>query len=114
MVENNEKDWLDDLLRNEPPHIAENGFAESVLAALPTRKMNLRVRALVLTGAVLLGGILGLFVLPGGEVLAGALGRLFLPDTWLAPVLHLDSIMFALVVLAGAIWGGVSLAQGER
>jgi hypothetical protein len=114
METQNGKDWLEDILTHPSPHIAENGFTERVLENLPARRMSGRARALVLTVAVALGGILGLFVLPGGTALAATLTKVFTPSTWMAPAAHLDSITLAAVVLAGLIWGSISLALAER
>jgi hypothetical protein len=66
-------DELEMLLGEERDSIPDAGFTVKVLAALPGRRKRERTRALVLLATTLIGGVLGLFVLPGGELLISVL-----------------------------------------
>jgi hypothetical protein len=114
MAHNERNDWLDDLLRIEEPHVEENGFADKVLEQLPPAPTSLRIRAIILLVSLSLGGVTGLFVLPGGETIARALTRVSHWATWASPRAHLDAIFFSLLLVTGLIGGAIGLALSER
>jgi anti-sigma factor RsiW len=68
MNEPQQRDWLDDALRQASRPIDDAGFTAQVIAALPPlRKQRLWLRPVILGGASLAAGIVGLLVLPGGK-----------------------------------------------
>ena len=92
-------DELEMLLGRERDCIPDSGFTVSVLAALPRRGKRERIRALILLAMTLSGGVLGLFVLPGGELVISVLGDLsgvpslsFSPESWLLLPFMLGSV----------------------
>ncbi len=113
MVEKQTDDWLDDLLREEPPHIHENGFTRRVLEELPGRTAGSGMKAFVLILSAVIGCILYMFIFPGASYLSETLVRAFMAETWLNPGLHLDSIITAVVLTAGISWFGVFLATAD-
>jgi hypothetical protein len=64
--ENN--DPLDALLREQNPHIADEGFTRRVIAALPPRRSRFPLRQAFLLGATLAGWVLAVLLLPWGKL----------------------------------------------
>jgi hypothetical protein len=100
---------LEQILSRESEYIEDDGFTERVLAALPPRRTNGRVRALILISATVLAGLVALLVLPGGQVLLDAFVELMsyrplVSDVPLAPL--------ALVALL--VCGGVAAVLTEH
>ena len=91
-------DELEMLFGGERDSIPDAGFTLKVLAALPGRRKRERTRALVLLATTLIGGVLGLFVLPGGELLISVL-----EDFSGVPSLSLSSESWLLLLLLGSI-----------
>ena len=103
--------WLEAMLRNDAgatPYIEDAGFADGVLARLPPRGARRRYRWIV-PAMGSLGFILGLVVLPGGEVLSASIARLANAD-----FLSLRSVLIAGVPLGLLYWLGVGAAWQER
>jgi len=96
-------DWLDDVLREGPRYIEDNGFTARVVAALPPpqRKRRLR-RTIILGGMSAIACLLGLVVLPGDRFVAGCVLELVtaraLHPSLILPVLVL-SALFAVALI---------------
>jgi len=68
MNEEHKHDWLEDALRQGPRYIDDAGFTGHVVAALPpARRHRIWLRPVILGGASLVAGVIGLLVLPGGK-----------------------------------------------
>ena len=103
--------WLEALLRHDAgaaPYIEDAGFADDVLAKLPPRGAGLRYRWIV-PAMGLLGFIVGLVVLSGGEALSASIARLASAD-----FLSLRSLLVAAVPLGLLWWLAVGAAWQER
>jgi len=114
MVEKNGDDWLDQMMMVETPHIPDDGFTDGVLRELPGPRVKMRLRAFILITALVVGGFLGLFVLPSGAVISSVLGRVFMPETWLSPLEHFNVIVSALLLTAALVCGGLITALSDR
>lgn len=72
MTEEHKDDWLDAMMRDEA-YIEDAGFTARVMEQLPPpAPIRRRRRYAVLLGSTVLGSLLSLFVLPGGEVITDA------------------------------------------
>ena len=104
-----EEDWLDGVLREQPDYIADAGFTERVMVALPeSRRRRFLSRNVVLLAATIVSCIVGL-ILPGvaSYVVSSLIGILtlksFSPDK-----------LAVLVPIALLYWAGLSAATAER
>ena len=59
-----ENDPLDALLREQNPYVEDNGFTKRVISALPRRRPQFRLRAVLLLGAAVIGSVLAVLWLP--------------------------------------------------
>lgn len=66
---------LRSLLEGERDAISDAGFSSQVMARLPGRGIPWFGRAALIPGMTMIGGIVGLFILPGGEFLSGLMSR---------------------------------------
>jgi hypothetical protein len=66
---------LTDLL-SRPDYIDDGGFTNRVTAALPPTRQKSYYRPVILMAASIIAGLVGLFLLPGGDLLTGALFNL--------------------------------------
>jgi len=94
-----QNDWLDQALR-EQRHIKDDGFTNRVIAALPLqRKQRPWLRPVILGGATVAGGVLGLCVLPGGKFISDCVLQLVhtrsLQPTLLVPALVVAGLFAA-------------------
>lgn len=67
---------LQTLLAAEPDCVADDGFTERVLLAMPRRRNRRWPRAMIVPGMTLAGSLLGLIILPGGAWLEAVLRQL--------------------------------------
>jgi hypothetical protein len=65
-----DKDWLEDVLREEPRYLDDAGFSARVVAAMPRRRKYRWLRTAILTSMSALAVVVGLFVLHGADVVA--------------------------------------------
>ena len=102
-------DPLEALLRAAPPRIPDDGFTARVCAALPPREDSapLRVRRLVLAGAVLLGCAVAWWVLSNSEPALPDLGFAALQE-WMIEPSHTLPILLVLT-----IWGIFAVSRNE-
>jgi hypothetical protein len=90
MSEQNENDWLEEVLRQDAPYIPDAGFSARVVATLPqTRKLRW-ARLLIINGAGVIGGLIAWYVAPLKGWLIGSVTQLLyarsLADVPLVPV----------------------------
>lgn len=97
MNEQPQRDWLDDVLKEGPRYIEDNGFSARVVSALPRRKQRAWVRTAVLGGAAVAGCALGLVLLPGGKFVADCALQLATART-LTPSLIMPALIVAALV----------------
>jgi len=98
-------DWLDAALADEATYLADDGFTDGVMRALPARRRSYRV--LILASALLLACAIAFVVFPSGTAVLAAVSDLVrfgrAPFAATFPVLSL-----ALVALV--VWGTAALA----
>ena len=106
MSENNQDNWLEDLLDTAEPKIEDAGFSARVMGALPRRPMNGALRYAVILGITALASFLVLFMLPSGKVLTDVITRAFQTNFQLLSI--------PLMMVVGLIaWGMIALATVE-
>jgi hypothetical protein len=104
-------DWLDSLIRQDAgaiPYADDAGFTDSVMTRLPARRSRGRYRWIVPVMAVL-GFIIGLVVLSGGEALSAHVARLASFES--ISMRHLLIVTLPLGIL---YWLGVGAAWQQR
>jgi len=65
-----DKDWLEEVLREEPPYLDDAGFTARVVAAMPRRRKYRWLRMVILIGMSAFAMVVGLFVLHGADFVA--------------------------------------------
>ena len=63
----NDKDWLEEVLREEPRYLDDAGFTARVVAAMPRRRKYHWLRTVILASMSVLAVVVGLFVLHGAD-----------------------------------------------
>jgi hypothetical protein len=104
MSEDN-KDWLDEVLREEPPYLDDAGFSARVVAAMPRRRKYRWLRTAILAGMSALAVVVGLFVLHGADFVAKGAEALLkahsLATLPVGPLVLLVLLLGGLIALAG-------------
>lgn len=67
--EQNKKEWLGELLREDDVYIEDDGFTARVMDQLPPVRQTFRWRRLILMASALLACTVGLVLIPGGAYL---------------------------------------------
>jgi len=102
--------WLESLLREDAaaaPYVADDGFTHAVIAALPARR-RWSPRRWIVPGMGLLGFVVGLVWLSGGEILSMNLASLAYLRS-----LSLGTFLAAVLPLGLLYWLAVSAAWQE-
>lgn len=103
-----ENDPLDALLREQNPHVDDNGFTARVISALPRRRTQSSWLRFFLIGVTTVGWVLAALWLPWGK----------LPPLDLSTLLSLNSHlwmpwMLVLSVTGSLIWAMIAAVQWE-
>ena len=98
------KDWLEEILREEPRYIDDNGFSARVAATLPRRAKHNWRRTVILTGMSTLAMVIGLLVLRGAPYIAKGAEALLrahsLATLPVAPLILLTALLGGLIAFA--------------
>jgi hypothetical protein len=108
MNEQPQRDWLENVLRQEPPYINDDGFTARVVATLPKRRNRAWLRGTILVGMAVLGCIIALLVLPGEQFVADSMVKLVT-----ARSLSL-ALLPPLVLIASVFGAGFALMASEK
>lgn len=103
-------DPLDALLREADNYVADDGFTARVLAALPARRHHAWLRLAILSGGLLLAGLLAAWQLPLPSEILNAVPRNLLAVRWQTVAVLLP----VLAALASLLWGAFALVSEEE
>ena len=101
MSEQPQHDWLEDVLRRDPPYLDDDGFTARVVATLPKRRKRAWLRGAILVGTAALGCAIALFVLPGTQFVTDSIVKLMTARA-LSPALLAPAVL-VLAVFGAAI-----------
>ena len=104
------EDQLRSLLGHERGSIPDAGFSRRVAAMLPKREKRLWRREAIIPAMTLIGCLLGLIVLPGGEVLRGLLVKV--PHTEFITALPIPWLILVYVLCWTAVASALERREG--